>query len=1428
MRILGKLLTGLFVLCLFGPTLILAQDAEEKSSFITYVEEQLSTDSFRIGLNGLEGTLSSNVSLRSITLSDKQGVWLTIEKPQLVWSRASLLSGKVDIESLTAERIDYVRNPVADESLPAPEASPLALPDLPVAVILNKLAIGRVTFAEQVFGLQAEASVDGKMVLDGGSLDLDLAIKRLDGPGGELTTTAKYLADTKNLELLLRLSEPENGIMANLLNLQGNPPVALEIAGNAPITDLKVNLAFDVDARRILDGKLQLDGQDAGTLARADLSGPLSAILPEQQREFFGPSSRLNAEVLVGQSGAVDVKSFTLNSGAIDLSASARTLSDGFLSALKFDLNLSPQSGSSVVLPIRDGDATLSKLDLEVSYDAENQNSWNGTFDAQDLRRDGIAISRVNLTANGVVDNIADPQARSLTFDISGLLSEFNSNDPALNEAVGRDVRLQGNGSWRAAQPLQLSDFKVGGETFSFTSTGQFAEAVFDGEMALQATRLAAFAALADRQLRGSADLRTRGKIEPLTGGFDLKVDGTTSGLSVGEPALEKLLAGETALSGGVARGEKGIEFDALRIANAAFETNLDGRFASDFADLKADALIRDIATLSDAASGAVKLKATLAGESMPFEARVDLGMTSGRLQNRDAKNLIVAFDGTVTSNTIAGEFSGGGLLDDKPVSIAAKLAASDETVDLRELLAEIGATNISGNLKRERDGLVDAVLNIDSSDIGDVAALALVDASGAVRGAFELFQTDGMQSAKTDIVVKSLRYEDYRVGAADIDVAIVDLFGKPKVGATLDARDVLASGIAVRKLDGTVGTEGEITDFNIRAAFEQNEARIETRGQLRQGQATTEISLETLSLTSNITEARLRSPTKVTIQNGRSQLTGAQLIVGTGSVGISGTAGEKLDLSVDVNALPLSIINAVRPQTRASGVVSGKLDVRGAPSRPEVIFAINGNGVSVSELAAAGINPLSVNADGRFANQSVRFERLRITNAQNISLTASGTVPLSGAGLDFRAEGTAPLDLARSALASRGASVTGSARFDLAVRGSLQRPQASGLLSVSNGTFTDPLSNLKLLNIGLLAGFNGDRININRGQASLSSGGTVSVAGSVGITGDLPANLSITLANARYTDAQTFDARASGQLTVTGALLRDPVLGGTINLGRTDITVPESFAADSKLLKVKHVAPSATTRRTLTRLNRATPVTRPTSRPSILNLNLVINAPNQIFVRGRGLDAELGGRIRLTGPVTSVQPLGRFTLRRGRLAILGQRIDLTSGTITLAGDLDPIIDLTATTRAGDTEAYIRLKGRASNIEVTFSSSPELPQDEVLALIIFGRGLGDLSPAQIARLASIAAELTGGSSPGLVDSIRQGTGLDDLDIVQDSDGNAAVKAGKYINDNVYLGVQAGSKSEATINLDLSDSVTARGAVSSDGDTSIGIFLERDY
>jgi translocation and assembly module TamB len=168
---------------------------------------------------------------------------------------------------------------------------------------------------------------------------------------------------------------------------------------------------------------------------------------------------------------------------------------------------------------------------------------------------------------------------------------------------------------------------------------------------------------------------------------------------------------------------------------------------------------------------------------------------------------------------------------------------------------------------------------------------------------------------------------------------------------------------------------------------------------------------------------------------------------------------------------------------------------------------------------------------------------------------------------------------------------------------------------------------------------------------------------------------------------------------------------------------------------------------------------------------------------------------------------------------------------VTLVGDLDPIVNFIARTDGEGITVFVTISGRVSEIDVAFSSTPALPQDEVLSRLIFNRGVGELSPLQIARLAAAAAELAGGGGGGgPLDALRSAAGLADLDVVTDAEGNVGVQAGTYIQDNVYLGVTAGAEgqSRVTINLDVTDDLTVTGAASQNGNSSIGLFYERDY
>jgi translocation and assembly module TamB len=163
-------------------------------------------------------------------------------------------------------------------------------------------------------------------------------------------------------------------------------------------------------------------------------------------------------------------------------------------------------------------------------------------------------------------------------------------------------------------------------------------------------------------------------------------------------------------------------------------------------------------------------------------------------------------------------------------------------------------------------------------------------------------------------------------------------------------------------------------------------------------------------------------------------------------------------------------------------------------------------------------------------------------------------------------------------------------------------------------------------------------------------------------------------------------------------------------------------------------------------------------------------------------------------------------------------------------GDLDPFLDFVARSEGRDITVFITVRGRVSEPEVIFSSQPELPQDEVLARLLFDRGVDQLSPLQLAQLAAAAAELAGGSDTSFLGSLRSAIGLDELDIVTNERGNAAVRAGRYIQENVYVGVEAGAggTTRGTINLDITENLRVRGGLGTGGQSDLGIFYERDY
>ena len=183
-RWLGLVLICLILALPWAVTLTSAEDGD-KSVLGGLLSRALSTPSSRVAIGAIDGALSSDAIIRDVAISDRDGVWLKLDRARIVWRRLALLSGRLEVDSLEIGHLDVLRRPIPGP--PPPEAKPdgRLLPDLPVKVEIKGFKLAELTLGEAVAGQPARLSAEGRAKLGAASEGLDLQARalRLDAPG---------------------------------------------------------------------------------------------------------------------------------------------------------------------------------------------------------------------------------------------------------------------------------------------------------------------------------------------------------------------------------------------------------------------------------------------------------------------------------------------------------------------------------------------------------------------------------------------------------------------------------------------------------------------------------------------------------------------------------------------------------------------------------------------------------------------------------------------------------------------------------------------------------------------------------------------------------------------------------------------------------------------------------------------------------------------------------------------------------------------------------------------------------------------------------------------------------------------------------------------------------------------------------------------
>ena len=1407
-KIIGKIIVGLVAVLAFAFAAL--QTAPGQRALASLVSKLATTADGGLEIAGLHGFFPTDLTVERLAYRDRDGPWLTADNLRLRWSFASLFERRLQIEVLSADRIGVVRPPLPDKQ-PATEKSGEPL-SLPLEIDLQALSIADLHLGAALAGIDSRWKitgnahlppdlVQGRLVLDG---------TRIDGPAGKLAANVRFDARQRSIDGEVSLSEQRGGIVAVLLERPDIEDLSMRLVARGDArtgqADLNVTAA---DAVRIT-GKLTWEPQGATTKVVARIDSAAPGLPQNPVADALRGPIRLDAQATIDDKVVV-LSGFKLATTPVTVDASARYDIEGD----RLDATATVDSPEPGALGPLAGGASWRGLRVQIKADLGSLAT--------------LPQGSVTLTGSAA--------------DVS--LAAINPQIPALGP-----IRLQANLGF-ADGKATVQSLDVRSTPASLIGTGSYVLASKAGELKATVTLpdFAVFSTLAGQPLAGQGAWDVTATSDAK--GLSVSWQGTVSDLgATGLPP--QLVNARVALSGAATwQFDQSWTLKDVRVAAADNAVlSISGRGQAETADLDLSLDLPSLAWVQPDVAGRAKITAAVRQSTAGTDLRVtgevsDLHhgpLTSRRVSltaslSRDPAG---AIQGTMTTNgdlvdqalSLEGRFryDAGGLA--VPTFQGKWASAVLDVVDLA-----ITQTRRSGR----------AQLKI--ARLQDVAPLAGTELAGSIDLDLTAADIPADSQATTDPaaagqVTVTLQGKGLRSGATSIASLALKGTVKDPLNAAITDATLTANGMGgVADIDRvTVTANGNRKGLVVALQAAGARTGADLRGKVEPDGNDILISLSRLDGRHSGIPVALAAPTRVRIAGQRVVLDPTNLRLGGGRLSARGTIDPTAsDLQLELAALPLSLVDAVAPGTGLEGTAQAKVQVRGALTAPRIDATYGVTGLRLRRPDTALVPPLSIQGSGTMSgNQASVDARLSAGGATNLTVKGRVAIPRSAGAPSGSATVTGALDIAPFSplLGNDLRNVTGTLRPNLTVDLSGSKISGSGTIDFANGALALPESGLRLSGGEGRLALQGDTVQIQRLNFQTGRNGTLSLAGTIRLDaqqGVMP-DISVTSRNALLVNRPDLMAAVSTNLKVSGSTGTAIDISGPITIDRAEISIGGQQSASYPTLDVREVnrpgsSPPVPTAQPAARPRQPPP---PTATP--IRLALKIQAPRAVFVRGRGLDAEMGGELQVSGSPTAPAVAGGLTMRRGEFDLLGRRLTFSRGVVTLDNldAIDPRLDFLASTTVQSTTVNVEIKGTARAPIISVNAGG-LPPDEAMAMLLFGKPASGLSPFELAQAAQGLAELTGASpGSGVLSRLRGGLGLDRLSVGSSGSGanpQMSIEAGRYVAPGVYIGARqgaSGNSSRGVVQIDVLDNVKIEGDIGADSNGRVGVKMQWDY
>jgi translocation and assembly module TamB len=1185
----------------------------------------------------------------------------------------------------------------------------------------------------------------------------------------------------------------------------------LRLTGNrtdGPSGKLSADTRFDL-AQRTVDGEIAVEegpgGVTAALLQRPDLAGVSMRLVAK------GDAATGNAELTVSAGDAVTAKGTaqwrpggTGTAVSVHLDASGKELPDAAPVSLTAEATVDNKMAILSSSTLTAGPlnlATTARYDRVADRLDATATARSDAPGPLAPRLGGVNWRGLTLSAHALLGNLAkqpegtvelDGSADDLTVAaLDGRLPGFGRTTLAAKLGVQRDGSLTLESLNATTAVASVTD--GAGSYQPKTETGEVKTTV-------ELASLTPFSALAERQLVGRAHLELTARRD----GQGLAVGWQGTLFDVGAPDVPPdLVAHEVTLAGKAAlRNDQTWSLADIKVASGAGTFGLSGSGKGETGKFDLSVELLQLSVLRPGIAGATTASSTI-------ELRPD-GSAGGSL---------------TANGTVSGQ----------PLSIAGRFdrdAAGGITVPSLEghwASAVLNVTDLA--ITRDRTS---GSARLKVARLQDVAAVLGTDLAGAIDAEVTTDPQLAAGRLKARLSGTGVRSGGIGIGTLQLDATIDEPTGAAATDAKLTASGI--SGAAdIGRLSGTAkGDRQSGFDVTLQASGAATAATLAAKVELLGEEI--RIALSRFEGRHLGIPVALNAPTRLSIAGPRIRIDPTTLRLGGGRLAVQGVLDPAAtDLRLDLSALPLSLVDTFAPGTGLDGSLQAQVRVAGPMANLRIDATYTASSVRLRRPDAALLPALGVQGSASLNGRQASIDaRLSAGTGSSLSLKGKGTTaPLAGTGTLTGSINIAPF---APLLGNQVRNIAGTLRSDLALDINGNKITGTGSLDFSNGALAFPEMGMRLSDGTARVVLQGDTLQLQQLTFQTGRNGTLTANGSLRLDEQqgIAVDLAVASRRALLVNRADLVATVSSDLKVRGSTVGGIDVGGPVTIDRAEISVGGSQSAAFPTVDVREInKPGAAPPPPPSQARPAPPP--PSATP--IRLALDVQAPQAVFVRGRGLDAEMSGSLKVTGAPTAPVVLGGLTIRRGDFTLGGRRLVFSRGIVSLnnVDRIDPALDFIATSTVNSTAINVAITGTAAAPAIAITSVPALPQDEALALLLFGKPASGLSAFELIQVAQTLAELTGREAPGtsVLGRLRQTLGLDQLRVGSGSSGSSpvSIEAGRYVAPGVYVGAKqgaSGNSSRGVVEIEVLDHTKVEGDIGADSRGRLGVKMEWDY